>query len=166
MTVLTNAVHGLVEQLTALPKKGFDFTKELEVSQTGMAGILSSMTAMEGKQTSYNQALAISSGMISKLNDDALRTAASSQELVTVFQALLAPGLAARMNLDQIRQLTVVGTNAVKSMGLAGNQVVQELRDLVAGGITAAGSSLATALGLKTRTSPRPAPRARGSSIS
>lgn len=149
VSLVTKAVHELTNAITALPSGAFDFTKNLEVSQVGMAGILSSMTAINGKQLEYNQAVAISSGMIAKLNDDALRTAATSQELVTVFQALLAPGLAARMSLDEIRQLTVVGTNAVKSIGLGSHQVVQELRDLVAGGITAASSTLATSLGLK-----------------
>lgn len=149
VSLVTKAVHELTGALIALPSGAFDFTKNLEVSEVGMAGILSSMTAINGKQTEYNQAVAISSGMIAKLNDDALRTAATSQELVTVFQALLAPGLAARMTLDEVRQLTVVGANAVKSIGLGSHQVVQELRDLVAGGITAASSTLATALGLK-----------------
>ena len=149
LTIVAGAVRALADGLTALPQKGFAFTRDLEVSQTGMAGILGSMTAINGQQTSFNQGLTISSEMIRRLNDDALRTAATSQELVTVFQALLAPGLSARMTLEQIRELTVVGTNAVKSMGLDGGQVVQELRDLVAGGITPASSTLATALGLK-----------------
>lgn len=149
LTLVASAVRSVVDAITALPKQGFNFSKEIEVAEMGMAGILGSMTAINGQQTTFQQGLAIGSDMIRKLNDDALRTAATSQELVSVFQALLAPGLAARMTLDQVRELTVVGTNAVKSMGLAGNQVVQELRDLVAGGITAAGSQLATSLGLK-----------------
>lgn len=149
LTIVASAVRSVVDAITALPKQGFNFSRDLEVSQLGMAGILGSMTAMNGQQTSFQQGLSISADMIRKLNDDALRTAATSQELTTVFQALLAPGLAARMTLDQVRELTVVGTNAVKSMGLDAGQVVQELRDLVAGGITPASSTLATALGLK-----------------
>ena len=147
--VVGGALNKITEAIRALPRSAFNYSKELEVSQVGMAGILGSMTAMNGQQLQYNQALKISSEYIQKLNDDALRTAASSQELTGVFQALLAPGVSAKMTLEEIRQLTVVGTNAVKSMGLSGSQVVQELRDLVAGGITAAGSQLATALGLK-----------------
>jgi hypothetical protein len=49
------------------------------------------------------------------------------------------------MTMEDILKLTVVGTNAVKSLGLDGVQVVQELRDLVQGGITSA-STLARAL--------------------
>jgi hypothetical protein len=78
-----------------------------------------------------------------------LRTAATSEELISATQALLAPGLGAGMSIDQITTLTVTGVNAVKSVGLQSYQVVQELRDLVAGGIQPASSTLATALGLK-----------------
>ena len=46
-----------------------------------------------------------------------------------------------------LRQSTV-GVNAVKSLGLDGVQLVQELRDLVQGGIRPASSTLATALGI------------------
>lgn len=147
--VVAGGFNAITEAIKALPKAGFDYSSQMETTQLGMAGILGSMTAINGKQTDFNQALLIGNQYIRKLNDDALRTAATSQELTGVFQALLAPGLGARMTLDEIRQLTVVGTNAVKSMGLAGAQVVQELRDLVQGGITASGSTLATALGLK-----------------
>ncbi|HSV81494.1 MAG TPA: hypothetical protein VLK85_20040 [Ramlibacter sp.] len=149
LAIVANAIQAVSAGLTSLPRNAFDYSKQLETSAIGMAGILGSMTAINGRQTEFHTALGISQQMIRKLNDDALRTAASSQELVAVFQALLAPGLAARMELDQIRELAVVGTNAVKSMGLNSTQVVQELRDLVAGGITAASSTLATALGLK-----------------
>lgn len=147
--VVTKLIGGIADAATKLPREGFNFAKDLEVSAVGMAGIIGSVTTLNGKQTQYNDALSISQGMILKLNDDALRTAASSKELVSTFQALLAPGLAAGMDLEQIRELTVVGANAVKSMGLGSHQLVQELRDLVAGGITASSSTLATSLGLK-----------------
>ncbi|GAB3358065.1 hypothetical protein GCM10027395_00500 [Giesbergeria sinuosa] len=147
--VVTKLIGGIADAVTKLPREGFNFAKDLEVSAVGMAGVIGSVATLGGEQVKYNQALSISKDMILKLNDDALRTAASSKELVSTFQALLAPGLAAGMGLEQIRELTVVGANAVKSMGLGSNQLVQELRDLVAGGITASSSTLATALGLK-----------------
>lgn len=149
LLLVTQGIQSISAALTALPRTAFDFSKNLETSAVGMAGIIGSVASLNGAQIEFNQALGISQGMIRQLNDDALRTAASSQELVGAFQALLAPGLAAGMKLDEIRQLTVVGTNAVRSMGLTSNQVVQELRDLVAGGITASSSTLATSLGLK-----------------
>ena len=106
------------------------------------------MTQLNGEALQWNDALAISANLIDRMNTEALRTAATSEELVTTFRALLGPGLGAGMSIDQIQQLTTVGVNAVKSIGLDGRQLVQELRDLVQGGIQPASSTLATALGL------------------
>lgn len=127
---------------------GFNFNKTMEQNQLGMAGILQSMTLINGKAVDFSQAMSISSDMMKKLQQDAMRTAASTEDLVEVFRAILAPGINAGMTLDQIRQIAVVGTNAVKSLGVPHQQIVQEMRDLVQGGITASGSTLATALGL------------------
>ena len=52
------------------------------------------------------------------------------------------------MTISQIENLAVVGTNAVKSLGLGPDQYVQELRDLVQGGIRSSSSTLATSLGI------------------
>lgn len=143
------AASGLLGVMQRLPASGIQFAAQLETTQVGMAGILASMTAMEGKATSYAQGLELASGITQRLQREAMMTAASTQELVGAFTALLGPGLAAGMKVREIEKLTSTGVNAVKSMGLAGNQVVQELRDLVQGGITASSSTLATALGLK-----------------
>ncbi|MBV5299479.1 MAG: hypothetical protein JZU64_15465, partial [Rhodoferax sp.] len=144
-----SAASALVSALASLPASGIKFAASMEVANIGMAGILASMTSINGQATSYTQGLQISSDMMKKLQKDAMQTAASTQELVGAFQALIGPSLAAGMSLENIRTLTTTGVNAVKSMGLAGSQVVQELRDLVQGGITASSSTLATALGLK-----------------
>ena len=137
------------DQLSSWVSKGMAFTKTMETNEVGMAGILTSMTRINGRQLEWNEAMGISRKLIRDLNTDAMATAATSEELVGAFRALLGPGLGAGMSIDQIRQFSVVGVNAVKSLGLDGRQVIQELRDLVQGGIQPASSTLATALGLK-----------------
>lgn len=127
---------------------GAKFNMAMETNAIGMSGILSSMTTLNGKTLEWNQAMTISQGIIKSLNNAALKTAATSEELVNTFRALLGPGLGAGMNIEQIQKLTTVGVNAVKSLGLNGPQLIQELRDLVQGGIRPANSTLATALGL------------------
>ncbi|EYS89524.1 hypothetical protein CF68_33010 [Cupriavidus sp. SK-4] len=149
MFVIVQALQGVKAALTGLPQAGIKFAASMETAELGMAGILSSMVTIDGRAVSLNQALGISRKIIADLNNDALATAASSEELVRAFQAILGPALAAKLTLEQVRQLTVTGVNAVKSLGLNSNQVVQELRDLVQGGITPASSTLATALGIK-----------------
>lgn len=138
---LTTAIHNTIGDVGT-------FYTSMETNQVGMAGILSSMTTLKGNALDFNTAMGISGSIMKKLNDEALRTAATSEELVNTFRALLGPGLGAGMDVDQIIQLTTTGVNAVKSLGLDGTQLVQELRDLVQGGIQPASSTLATALGL------------------
>lgn len=138
----------LSDSIGQLVSSGLQFNKAMETNAVGMASILTSMTTINGKNMEWNQALKASQGIIKGLNEDALKTAATSEELVGTFRALLGPGLGAGMKIDEIQKLTTTGVNAVKSLGLSGPQLIQELRDLVQGGITPASSTLATALGL------------------
>ena len=141
-------LYGLADMSAELIKRPFEFAKGMETNSLGIAGILQSMTELNGKQLEWNQAMSISQGIPHDLNDAALRTAATSEDLVEAFRALLGPGLAAGMDIDQLKEFTTVGVNAVKSLGLPRNQIVQELRDLVQGGIRPQSSTLAVALGL------------------
>lgn len=146
--VLQSGIQGIVSLMQSIVSPGWQFAQQMETEQVGMSGILSSMTKLNDKSLDWNTAMGISKSIISDLNVEAAKTSATSEELVTTFRALLGPGLGAGMNIDEIKQFTVIGVNAVKSMGLDGRQLVQELRDLVQGGIQASSSTLATALGL------------------
>ncbi len=146
--VLQSGIQGIVSLMQSIVSPGWQFAQQMETEQVGMSGILSSMTKLNDKNLDWNTAMGISKSIISDLNVEAAKTSATSEELVTTFRALLGPGLGAGMNIDEIKKFTVVGVNAVKSMGLDGRQLVQELRDLVQGGIQASSSTLATALGL------------------
>lgn len=149
------AVQGVLGVLTTIKDvassivmPGFEFVKDMETAKIGMAGTLASIGQINGEAIDFNTAIGISSSMMQKLNGDAIRTAASTKDLVTTFQGILAPGLSAGMNLDQIREFTTTGVNAAKAMGLNSMQFVQELRDLIQGGITASSSTIASSLGL------------------
>lgn len=144
------AISAVGAALGRIPQMGFDFANQMETMQVGMAGTLASMATMDGKALSMKDALALSSQLTAKLADDAARTAASTQELVNGFNAMLGPGLQAKMSVEQIRQLATVGINAVKSLGLEGEQVVQEMRSILTGNITN-DSQLAVALGITNK---------------
>lgn len=152
LSLIANGVSSAFSQIkdlaAAIVMPGFNYTKEMEMSQLGIAGILQSMTLLNGQAVSFGDAMGISSDMMQKLQRDAIKTSATTEELVTTFRAVLAPGISAGMNLDEIQQFTTVGVNAVKAMGLDSTQFVQELRDLVQGGIQASSSTLATSLGI------------------
>ncbi|WP_040013988.1 hypothetical protein [Dialister micraerophilus] len=140
-----SVLGGLFEQSIG---GAFKYAKDMETNRVGISGILTSMTDLGGKTLTWNKAMGISKNILADLQQEALKTAATSEEMIETFRALLAPSLASGMTIDQVKTLTSVGVNAVKSLGLPSNQIVQELRDLVQGGIRPASSTLATSLGL------------------
>lgn len=129
----------------------YEYAKSLETNQIGIAGILKSMVTLNGEQIKWNDAMALSGKAMNGLQSEALRTAATSKELIETFRALLGPGLSSGMSIDQIVQLSTVGTNAVRSLGLPTNQYVQELRSIITEGIRPASSTLATSLGITNK---------------
>lgn len=126
----------------------YRYAKNIETNEIGMSGILTSMMTLNGKTLEWNEAMSVSKGIIKDLQSESLKTAATAEELINTYRAILGPGLSAGMKLDEIKTLTTVGVNAVSSLGLPSNQIIQELRDLVQGGIRPANSTLATSLGL------------------
>ena len=128
-----------------------EYAKSLESNQIGIAGILKSMITLNGESVKWNDAMKISGDAMKSLQSEALRTAATSQELIETFRALLGPGLASGMSIDQITKLSTIGTNAVRSLGLPTNQYVQELRSIITEGIRPASSTLATSLGITNK---------------
>ena len=147
-TVIYEGIKKMGDLWGTIVGGAYDYANMIETNQIGIAGILSSMTKIDGKQTTWNQAMAVSKQVMKDLQSESLKTAATAQELIDTFRALLGPGLASGMTIKQIEKLTTVGTNAVKSLGLPSNQIIQELRDLVAGGIRPSSSTLATSLGI------------------
>ena len=149
--VIYKALSGVGNVWDALVGGSYEYAKSLETNQIGIAGILKSMITLNGEQVQWNDAMAISSKAMKSLQSEALRTAATSKELIETFRALLGPGLSSGMNIDQIVKLSTVGTNAVRSLGLPTNQYVQELRSIITEGIRPASSTLATSLGITNK---------------
>jgi len=143
------AYNALASAASAAMNMTLNFSKTMETNEIGIAGILMSMTTLNGETLKWGDAMSISKDVMRQLNDEALKTAATSEEMVGAFRGILAPGLAAKMTMKEIVELTSVGVNAVKSFNLPKQQILQELRDLVQGGITPASSTLATSMGLK-----------------
>lgn len=128
-----------------------EYAKSLESNRIGIAGILKSMITLNGENVKWNDAMKISGDAMKSLQSEALRTAATSKELIETFRALLGPGLSSGMSIDQITKLSTIGTNAVRSLGLPTNQYVQELRSIITEGIRPASSTLATSLGITNK---------------
>ena len=148
-TLAANILVRSLESLFSALASGVVFLRDVERATFGIAGILTSLTEVGNTATRFGDALGGAGDIVRQLNDAALATAASSKDLITAFQGIVGPGLAAKLTLQQIITLSVTGVNAVKSLGLNSTQVVQEIRDLVQGGIQPASSTLATALGIR-----------------
>lgn len=131
------------------------YNKTLETSKLGIAAIITSMatvTDAQGRvlegQEKFNAAQKLAVEAQKELQKIAMSTPATYTELVEVFQGILAPAMSAKMEFKDILSITGLLTNATKAIGLQTNQIKQEARDLIQGGIQPASSSLAVALGI------------------
>lgn len=147
-SVLNSMFETMRTLITAVLGPGIDLAKTMESARLGIAGTLMSMGELPTGAIEYNDALKIGTKLMNDLQIAAIKTSATTKDLVGVFQGLVAQGLSAKMTLDEIKNFTIVGVNAVKALNLPPQQYLQELRDLVQGGIRPASSSLAASLGL------------------
>jgi len=148
---MTGAIYGLTALAVAMAAPGIvgiKLQKSMEDAQAAITGILISMGRIGGKQIDVNQGWKIAGSYIKEVHKDAMRLGIDMDKLVNVNRAIMAPGLAAGLQLEQIKTIATEGAVAVSMIGLNSTQYVQEIRDLVAGGIQPASSTLATALGI------------------
>lgn len=150
-TQLTRAFFGLglaLSAITAPAVFGGAYLKSLEDAQHGISANLTAMSKAAGGSLTYAQSSAIAAEAIDKLSKESIRYNISLEDIVKTYQAIIGPGMAAGMTFEEIGRVATIGAVATKSLALDSRQVVQEVRDLVQGGIQAASSTLATSLGL------------------
>lgn len=140
--------RGTADSLRFMIGSGIELNKFLETAKLGMTGVLASVAQIGGKTLSIGDAAIIAAGSVSRLNQEAMKTSATATELNASFRSMIGLGISSGLSIKQIEKLTVVGSNAVKVMGINSQQIVQELRDLLDGTITTANSQVATSLGL------------------
>ena len=148
---ITGAIYGLgaaVGILSAPAAFGFKLLSTLEQTKLGMAAILVSMGEINGEAVKLPIALEAAAGMTQRLQENALKYGVNVATLADTTRSIMAPGLGAGLNLQEIEKIALAGSIAVKTIGLDSRQAVQEIRDLVAGGIQAASSTLARSLGI------------------
>lgn len=144
---ITYALNKIKEAATVLVKPGIDFYRTMESSRLGVAGILMSMTKLNGQELKLNDALSIADSTFKSLQKTSLEFSLNVEDTAAGFQSIVGPGLAAKMTMDEIANIAVRGTKAVKSFGLDSMQVVQELRSMVTGDINM-DSQVSKALGI------------------
>lgn len=131
------------------------FNASIESSRVGLAGLIAASAEVRDpfggaleidQQVIRAQDIAID--QFKRLRKDALETAASYEQLSQAFQTAVAPGIQANLTVDQIRQLTVNISQAATGLGLAQDQLAEEIRSIFQGTISARNTRIATALGI------------------
>lgn len=151
---ITGALFGITAALSALTSPatfGFKLLSTLEDTKLGLSGILISMGRINGEVIKLPKALELADGMTKRLQQNALKYGVDIKALADTTRSILAVGLGANMGLKEIEEIALFGAIAVKTIGLEAKQSVQEIRDLVAGGIQAGSSTLAVALGVDNK---------------
>jgi hypothetical protein len=144
-----------VQSFRDLVGAGVQFNDQIQISEIAIAGLVSAVGDVRdefGKSVEASEELALSQKLartqIQLLRQDALRTTATFEQLLDTFQVAVAPGFAAGLDIDEIRQLTVSISQAATAIGLPQNQLAEEIRSLLAGTIQARTTRIATALGI------------------
>lgn len=137
-------------------REAIEFNKNIQQAQLGIASLFLAVgqvrnemgdvvTGAEGLST----ALKIAKTQTELLRKDALSTAATFDELLQTFQIGLAPGLAAGLSPDEIRNLAIRISQAASAIGLPMNQLSEEIRSILAGTIQQRTTRIAAALGIR-----------------
>lgn len=136
-------------------RASLEFNKNIEQAQLGIASLFTAVGNVRdalGGAVSRSDQLALAQKEAARQTDllrrDALSTAATFDELLTTFQIGLAPGLAAGLNIDQIREFTIRISQAAAAIGLQQNQLAEEIRSILQGTIQARTTRIAVALGI------------------
>lgn len=134
---------------------GIQFNALIERAELGVASLFTAVGEVRdpfGNLVSRSQQLAQAQAEARRqtqlLRADSLQTLATFEQLLDTFQVAVAPGFAAGLGVDQIRQLSVSISQAAAAIGVPQEQLAEEIRSLLSGTIQARTTRIATALGI------------------
>lgn len=149
------AVRTVINGFRSIIEESIKFNAELEQANLAIASLFTAVGDVRdatGAAVDASRALAVAQiearRQTQLLRRDALKTAATFDDLLETFQVAVGPGLQAGLNVDQIRKFTVQISQAASAIGLAQNQLSEEIRSILAGTIQPRNTRIATALGI------------------
>lgn len=149
------AARAGVQGFRNLLRDSIEFNASLEANELGIRALLTAVgdvTDGFGNTVSVaeelDRATGIARDQIARLRVDAQRTAATFDQLAETFQVAIAPGLTAGLDIDQVRQFTVQISQAAAALGVAQNQLSEEIRSILGGTIQTRTTRIAVALGI------------------
>lgn len=138
-----------------LVRSGIAFNDTLETSRNGLAGIIAATAQVRDEQgrvvegaNAYRVAVGLARDQQEKLKNDALLTTATYEELLKAFQVAAGPGLSRGLNLDEVREFSVLISQAATAIDLPQNQLSEEIRALLTGNIRATTTRIAQVLNI------------------
>lgn len=147
--------RSVIDGIRTLIETSIQFNRTVERAELGIAAVLTAVGEVRGafgeavgqaQQLTLAQAEARRQTVL--LRRDALQTAATFEQLLDTFQVALAPGLAAGLDVDEIRGFAVRVSQAALALGVAQNQLSEEIRSILSGTIRPQTTRLAVALGI------------------
>ncbi len=134
------------------------FNSVLELSKISLASLIAGAGILVDEQgnivdgaTEYKNALLEAEQVQKRLRIDALGTVATYEQLLGAFQAGVAPGLAAGLDVDEIRIVSVSLAKAASAMGIEGDKFAEEIRSVLSGTGTAKNTFLLRIPGLDNK---------------
>ena len=148
------ALHKVITLTTGAIETMISYNKQMEDLTLGIATVLTMIgeirvggEVLQGVEK-FNTALKISANLMEDIREKSLQAFVPMETVAQVFQAIVGFGLQAGASLKDIVDLSIKFAMAVQALQLPMNQVVQEARDLLQGGIQPASSTLAVILGI------------------
>jgi len=149
------AVRLVVQGFRELVSELIRYNANIEQAILGVASLFTAVGDVRdatGETVTATQKLALAQGearrQVQLLRRDSLQTAGTFEQLLEAFQTAVAPGLESGLNVDQIRQFAVRISQAAAAIGLAQNQLAEEIRSILQGTIQARTTRIAVALGI------------------
>ena len=148
------AARKLAQAIGAAVTQMASFNAEIETAEISIATIISSVGQVRdgtGKLVTGTEAftasLAASKDILNQLKKDAIGSIATFQALTQAYQVAIGPGLAAGLDLGQIKEVSNGLSEAAIRMGIPINQLSEEIRSLLQGTATARNTRIAVLFG-------------------
>ena len=143
----------IIRGFTGMIKMGIEYNKTLEQSKLGIAGVLAAqmqVVSANGKELTGLSKLVEAKKKAVEITMDMreanLKTAATFEELIIMFQQALPHALARGFDIKQTEQFVTAMSQAATSMGIPLNMMSEEMRAMLKGTITAKNTLIAVAL--------------------
>lgn len=123
----------MAEALAKVGKIGFAFNETLESAQVSLAAIYRQFSP--DKFRTFTDAMMASVETIKELRQAATETSVSFEDLLVAYQGLAGAAFAAGIPMDKQVRLVVAISQAMGTLNIPGNQLMQEGRALLSGNI-------------------------------